>query len=377
MIPYGKQDITNDDIESVISVLRSDFLTQGPTVPKFERVLCEYTGAKYSVLTSNATSALHIACLALELSSNDILWTSPVTFIASASCAIYCGASVDFVDIDPDTGLISVEKLEDKLRIASKDGKLPKVVIPVHLAGQSCDMKNIYNLSKKYGFKIIEDAAHAVGARYKDEPVGNCRYSDITIFSFHPVKIITTGEGGVALTNNIYLANRMDLLRSHGITPNKSKMKNPIKAHWYYEQISLGYNYRMTDIQAALGISQMRRIDEYIEKRSNIAKIYTSKLDLDKVTPLKQMCNTKSSWHLYIIRVKNKKNRDKLAKILHTKGVCVNLHYIPLYRHPYMRCNFKLIGAENYYNSAITIPLFPKITNKDVDYIVDIVNSNL
>ena len=279
MIPYGKQDITDDDIDSVVSVLKSNFLTQGPMVPKFERILCEYVDSKYSVVVSNATSALHIACLALELSNGDILWTSPITFTSSSSCALYCGASVGFVDIDPNTGLMSIEKLKEKLRVANKDGKLPKIVIPVHLAGQSCDMASIYKLSKEYGFKIIEDASHAIGARYKKELVGNCRYSDITVFSFHPVKIITTGEGGAALTNNIDLYNRMNLFRSHGITRDKSKMKNPIEAHWYYEQISLGYNYRMTDIQAALGISQLSRLEKYVEKRANIAKDYTNKLD--------------------------------------------------------------------------------------------------
>jgi UDP-4-amino-4,6-dideoxy-N-acetyl-beta-L-altrosamine transaminase len=377
MIPYGKQEITDDDIESVLSVLKSDFLTQGPVVPEFEGLLCGYTGAKYSVLTSNATSALHIACLALGLSRNDTLWTSPITFIASASCALFCGASVDFVDINPGTGLMSIKKLKEKLEVADKSGKLPKIVIPVHLAGQSCDMESIYKLSKKYGFKIIEDAAHAIGAKYKQEAVGSCHYSDITIFSFHPVKIITTGEGGAALTNNIELAHHMNLLRSHGITRNKDEMRNPSEKPWYYEQISLGYNYRMTDIQAALGISQFSRLDKYIKKRTNIAKHYTDELDLNKVTPLEQKNDRSSSWHLYIIKVIDKSKRDGLVKVLQEHGIGTNLHYIPLYRHPYIQCNYNLSGSEQYYNSAITIPLFPNISYGDVSYIANTINSNL
>jgi UDP-4-amino-4,6-dideoxy-N-acetyl-beta-L-altrosamine transaminase len=376
MIPYGKQDITDSDIESVVSVLKSDFLTQGPVVPKFENLLCEYTHAKYSVLVNSATSALHIACLALELSDGDILWTSPITFVASVNCALYCGASVDFVDIDSNTGLMSVEKLKDKLECAYRDGKLPKIVIPVHLAGQSCDMQSIYKLSKEYGFSIIEDAAHAVGAKYKESPIGNCCYSDITIFSFHPVKIITTGEGGVALTNNAELAYTMGLLRSHGITREKSRMKACIDSPWYYEQVCLGYNYRMTDIQAALGISQLTRLDSYIEKRTNAAQYYTKKLDLEKVTPLEQKNNTKSSWHLYIIQVTDKDKRDGIVRTLNARGVGVNLHYIPVYRHPYMQYKYSLPGAESYYNRSFTVPLFPNLSHNKIDYICNIINSS-
>jgi len=377
MIPYGRQDITTDDIDSVVKVLKSDFLTQGPIVPKFESMLCEYTHAKYSVLVNSATSALHIACLALGLSDEDILWTSPITFSASANCALYCGASVDFVDIDPDTGLMSVEKLKQKLEDANRSNKLPKIVVPVHLAGQSCDMEEIYKLSNEYGFKIIEDAAHAIGAKYKDKFVGNCCYSDITIFSFHPVKVITTGEGGAALTNNAELAYSMGLLRSHGITRDKDKMNRDIGASWYYEQVSLGYNYRMTDIHAALGISQLSRLDMYIEKRTTIARYYNEKLDLNKVTPLKQKNNTKSSWHLYIIQVKNKDKRDELVKILHNHGIGVNLHYIPLYKHPYIQYDNSLAGAESYYGKSLTIPLFPNISNSDIKHISNIINSSL
>jgi len=371
MIPYGRQEVTEKDIEAVIKVLRSDYLTQGPAVPVFEERLCDYTGANHVVALNSCTSALHVACLALELGLGDILWTSPITFVASANCAHYCGASVDFVDIEPDTALMSVKKLEEKLIIAEKEGRLPKIVIPVHFAGQSCDMEVIHALSQKYGFRIIEDAAHAIGARYRGEPVGNCRYSDITVFSFHPVKIITTGEGGAALTNNIELANCMKLLRSHGITREQDKMKKISEGSWYYEQISLGFNYRMTDFQAALGISQLSRLNEYVTRRSEIACWYDSQFENIPIDPLIQKKDRKSSYHLYVIRVKNKKSeRDRLYEYLKNKNICVNLHYIPIYRQPFFNMKNRLPGSEKHYETAISLPIFPTISNANLKKIV-------
>lgn len=375
MIPYGKQDITKEDIRGVIKILRSDFLTQGPTIHKFENALCDYTGAKYSVVTNNCTSALHLACLALDLNSKDILWTSPITFVASANCALYCGATVDFVDINPDTALISIESLKEKLEKADKENKLPKIVIPVHFAGQPCDMEIIYNLSKQYGFKIIEDAAHAIGAKYQNELVGNCRYSDITVFSFHPVKIITTGEGGAALTNNLKLSERMELLRSHGITRDPSKMQKCSNNSWYYEQIELGLNYRMTDIHAALGNSQLDRLDKYVLQRSKIASWYDEKFKDIDVNPLLQKLNRSSSHHLYVVIFNGGlQERNKIYANLRECDIEVNLHYIPVYRHPYYKLkNFKgfFPAAEYYFNNAITLPLFPGLKQSELDYIND------
>ena len=372
-IPYGRQDITEADIESVIKVLRSNFITQGPVIPIFEQKLCDYTGAKYSVVVNSCTSALHIACLALDLGPGDILWTSPITFVASANCALYCGATIDFVDIDQDTALMSVERLRDKLEYAEKEGNLPKIIIPVHFAGQPCDMAEIYTLGKKYGFKIIEDAAHAIGAKYQDELVGNCRYSDITVFSFHPVKIITTGEGGAALTNNSKLAERMELLRSHGVTRDPNKMKNHSSPSWYYEQIELGLNYRMTDIHAALGNSQMDRLDEYILQRSKIALWYDEKFKDIDVNPLVQKLNRSSSYHLYVVMFKNgPQERNKVYANLRECGIEVNLHYMPVYRHPYYELkkikNF-FPAAEHYFNNTITLPIFPGLIQSELDYI--------
>ena len=371
MIPYGRQEVTEKDIEAVIKVLRSDYLTQGPAVPVFEERLCDYTGANHVVALISCTSALHVACLALELGLGDILWTSPITFVASANCAHYCGASVDFVDIEPDTALMSVKKLEEKLIIAEKEGRLPKIVIPVHFAGQSCDMEVIHALSQKYGFRIIEDAAHAIGARYRGEPVGNCRYSDITVFSFHPVKIITTGEGGAALTNNIELANCMKLLRSHGITREQDKMKKISEGSWYYEQISLGFNYRMTDFQAALGISQLSRLNEYVAKRSEIASWYDNNFKTLPVNPLIQNKDVESSYHLYVVRIKNgKEERNKFYRHLRDNDIFVNLHYIPIYRQPYYQGYEFLENAEKYYQETVSLPIFPTIKQIDLSKIV-------
>ena len=372
MIPYGRQNINQADIDAVVEVLRSDFLTQGPVVPEFEKAVAAYCHANHAVAVNSATSALHIACLALGVGKGDLVWTSPITFVASANCALYCGAEVDFVDIDPQTYNLSVDLLKEKLFHAEKAGTLPKVVIPVHLCGQPCDMEGIHALSKHYGFKIIEDASHAIGGRYKDEPVGNCKYSDITVFSFHPVKIITTGEGGIALTNNEQLAKSMRLMRSHGITSDKADMVpcSPEEL-WNYQQIVLGFNYRMTDIHAALGLSQMQRLDVFVAKRRAIAKRYDKELsDLPVVTPW-QHPDGYSSYHLYIIRLKlgelNKTHRQ-VYEALRTAGILVNLHYIPVYRQPYYEKMGFNAGycqqSEKYYSEAISFPIYPGLTEE-------------
>jgi len=379
LIPYGKHHITDDDIDEVVKVLKSDFITQGPKIPEFEEMIKKYTGAKYAIAVNSATSALHIACKALALGKGDILWTSPITFVASANCALYCNAQIDFVDIIPETYNLCPIALEKKLVQAKKDNKLPKIVIPVHLAGQSCDMNRIYELSQEYSFKIIEDASHAIGGKYKNEPIGQSRYSDITIFSFHPVKIITSAEGGMAITNNFELAEKMELLRTHGITRNNSLMKRIPDGPWYYEQIDLGFNYRMSDIHAALGISQMKRIDEYIEKRHNIVEKYnTSFQGLPIKTPF-QTQDTFSSFHLYIIRIENiLENTSKLKKFhmhLINKKIGVNLHYIPLHIQPYYReMGFKMGDfpqAEKYYREAVSLPIYPNLTEENQNIVIE------
>ena len=378
MIPYGRQDISEADIQAVVDVLRSDFLTQGPAVPAFEKSITDYCGAKHAVAVNSATSALHIACLALGVGKGDVVWTSPITFVASANCALYCGADVDFVDIDPRTYNLSTERLAEKLAQAEKSGRLPKVVIPVHLCGQPCDMAGIHALSQRYGFKIIEDASHAIGGKYKGEPIGNCRYSDITVFSFHPVKIITTGEGGMALTNNENLAKRMQLLRSHGITREAGEMTHAPDGPWYYQQIELGFNYRMTDIQAALGLSQMSRLDEFVAKRHAIAKRYEQLLaDLPVITPW-QHPDGYSGLHLYVIRLKLAeigKTHRQVFEALRAAGIGVNLHYIPVYRQPYYEdMGFKAglcPEAERYYLEAISLPMYPNLTEAQQDKVIE------
>jgi len=371
-IPYGRQEVTQKDIDAVIQTLKSDFLTQGPAVPLFEQKLCSYTGARYSVAVNSCTSALHIACLALGLGPGDILWTSPITFVASANCALYCGASVDFVDIEPDTALMSVEKLKDKLEWAEKEGKLPKIVIPVHFAGQPCDMEEIYNLGQKYGFKIIEDAAHAIGSKYKSESIGNCKYSDITVFSFHPVKIITTGEGGAVMTNSLLLAEKMDVLRSHGITRDPKKMQNKPDGMWYYEQIDIGFNYRMTDIQAALGSSQMNRLDQYVSRRSEISEWYDKQFINTKINPLLRKLNRVSSCHLYVVMVQDgAPSRNSLYNDMHKCGIGVNLHYIPVYHQPVFNKGTWLENTEIYYDRAISLPIYPTLNNEQLERVVD------
>ena len=381
MIPYGRQDITQADINSVIKVLQSDFLTQGPQVPKFEKVVSQYCNVKYALATNSATSALHLACLSLGLNNNDWLWTTSITFVASANCGLYCGAKVDFVDINPATYNICPEVLEKKLVKAKKLGKLPKIVIPVHLCGQSCDMKSIYKLSKEYGFKIIEDASHAIGGKYLNEPIGNCKYSDITVFSFHPVKIITTGEGGMALTNNNKLFKRMSLLRSHGITRDPSQMTKQADGDWYYQQIELGYNYRMTDIQAALGVSQLKRLDDYVSRRH---ELYTRYNELLKGFPLVipyQYSDGYSAFHLYIIRLKNRDKHKQVFEYLRKNGIGVNLHYIPVYHQPYYEAmGFKkgyCLEAENYYNEAISLPMYATLSEAEQDKVAAVLHEAL
>jgi UDP-4-amino-4,6-dideoxy-N-acetyl-beta-L-altrosamine transaminase len=369
MIPYGRQDISEADIQAVVDVLRSDLLTQGPAVPAFEKAISGYCGAQQAVAVNSATSALHIACLALGVGPGDWVWTSPITFVASANCALYCGAQVDFVDIDPQTYNLSVERVAEKLRQAEQVGRLPKVVIPVHLCGQPCDMVGIYALSQRYGFKIIEDASHAIGGRYKGEPIGNCRYSNITVFSFHPVKIITTGEGGMALTNDAQLTKRMQLLRSHGITRDAADMTHEPDGPWYYQQIDLGFNYRMTDLQAAMGLSQLQRLDTYVAKRHGLATRYDELLaDLPVTTPW-QHPDSYSGLHLYVIRLQLgaiKANYREVFKRLRSAGVGVNLHYIPIYCQPYYaRMSFKpsdFPEAERYYAEAMSLPMYPRLT---------------
>jgi len=384
MIPYGMQEINETDIKSVLDVLQSDFLTQGPKVPAFEKAVAKYCNAKYSVAVNSATSALHIACLSLGLGKGDWLWTSPNSFVASANCGLYCDANIDFVDIDSQTYNLSVSELEKKLIWAKQENKLPKVVIPVHFAGQPCNMKRIYDLAQIYGFKIIEDASHAIGSKYLDKPTGGCQYSDITVFSFHPVKIITTGEGGLATTNSIELAEKMRLLRSHGITREKSKMFGTSEGEWCYQQVGLGFNYRMTELQAALGISQMQRLDEYVVKRHKLQKKYNSVLNSLPIIIPHQDKDCYSSLHLYPIQIKIhkiKKSRAKIFNSLNKFGIGVNVHYIPIHTQPYyLDLGFSkgdFPNAENFYRGAISIPIFQSMTEDQQDQVIHAIHSVL
>lgn len=376
MIPYGRQDITAADIEQVAQVLRSDFLTQGPAVPRFEQAVATRVRANHGVAVNSATSALHIACLALGLKEGDELWTVPNTFVASANCARYCGARVDFVDIDSRTWNISVPLLRDKLSAAKRAGKLPKVIVPVHFAGQPTDQQAIWALANEHGVRVIEDASHSIGALRNGEPVGSCRWADITVFSFHPVKIITTAEGGLALTNDARLAHSMSMLRSHGITREREAFTAPSAGPWYYEQQQLGFNYRMTDVQAALGLSQLARLDEYIERRNALARRYQQAfqglpLDLPHVVE-----GSRSAFHIYVIRLQGATAARHCAtfEALRERGVAVNLHYMPVHLQPYYRRLGFTPGqfpeAERHGTSAITLPLYPALSERDQDQVI-------
>lgn len=384
MIPYGRQSVTEEDIDAVVDVLRSDFLTQGPIIPKFEYAIASRFQVAHGVATNSATSALHLACMALGLEPGDSLWTTPISFVASSNCGLYCGATIDFVDIDPITYNLSVDSLSEKLSVAKKKNCLPKIVVPVHMAGQSCDMDAIYDLSKKYGFHIIEDASHALGGTYKGKPVGSCQYSDITVFSFHPVKIITTGEGGMALTNDVRLAEKMRLMRSHGITRDPSNMTKAPHGAWYYQQITLGYNYRMTDIQAALGISQLKRLPEVIGVRTELAMRYDKYLSGLSLDTPRQLLKSESAWHLYIVRLKIRDDRTSHRRVfdfLRDSGIGVNLHYIPIYLQPHYQAMGFTPGlcpeAEAYYGEAISLPIFPGLSTKDQDKVVECLGAAL
>ena len=384
-IPYGRQNITEEDIDAVVNVLKSDYLTQGPKVPEFEDSIKKQCNVGYALAMNSATSALHVACLALDVGKDDIVWTTPITFVASANCALYCGATIDFVDIDPKTYNLSTQALDEKLQAAKVEGRLPKVVIPVHLCGQPCDMEGIYKLSKEYGFSIIEDASHAIGGSYKNEPIGNCQYSDITIFSFHPVKIITTAEGGVATTNSKDLAQKMDLLRSHGITRDSDLMTHEPDGSWYYQQVMLGFNYRMTEMQAALGVSQIKRLSTITDKRHQLAKNYDSILaELPVVTPY-QHSDGYSGLHLYVIRLETnqiQKSHKEVFDELRAANIGVNLHYIPVHLQPYYQqsLGFKagdFPEAELYYSQAISLPMYPGLSNEEQDYVLQTLRSIL
>lgn len=380
MIPYGRQDITRADIDAVVGVLQSDFLTQGPMVPRFEQAVASHVGARHALAVNSATSALHIACLALGLGPGDRLWTTPVTFVASANCGLYCGAQVDFVDIDPRSYNLCPQALARKLEAAERTGQLPKVVVAVHLCGQPCDMAAIHALSQRYGFKIIEDASHAIGGKYRGEYIGNSRYSDITVFSFHPVKIITTAEGGMALTNSDELAGKMALLRSHGITRDPAQMTHEADGPWYYQQIDLGFNYRMTELQAALGVSQMERLDDFVARRHRLAARYDELLAALPLTLPWQHTDSYSGLHLYVIRLqldKIGKTHREVFESLRAQGIGVNLHYIPVHTQPYYQQLGFRVGdfpeAERYYAEAISLPMFQTLTEDQQNTVADAV----
>jgi UDP-4-amino-4,6-dideoxy-N-acetyl-beta-L-altrosamine transaminase len=374
-IPYGRQSISEEDVRAVVDVLRSDFLTQGPAVPAFEKAIGDRCGGVHAVAVNSATSALHLACLALGVGKGDLVWTVPTTFVASANCARYCGADVDFVDIDPRTYELSVAALAAKLAQAERSGRLPKVVIPVHLCGQPCELAAIAELAARYGFRVLEDASHAIGARYRGEPVGSCRHSDLAVFSFHPVKIITTGEGGVATTRDPALARRMALLRSHGITRDPSELTRTSEGPWYYEQVDLGFNYRMTDLQAALGLSQLARLEPLVARRAALARRYDAALGGLPLTTPWQHPDSASSWHLYVVRLHDPARRREVFEGMRAAGIGVNLHYIPVHRQPYYeRLGFRagdFPEAERYHAAAMSLPLFPDLTDEDQDFVVD------
>lgn len=381
MLPYGRQSVDDDDIAAVVSVLKSDFLTQGPVVPAFENAVAKKVEAGFGVAANSATSALHVAVQSLGVGPGDRVWTSPITFVASANCARYCGADVDFVDIDPNTFNMSADALEHKLKDAERNSTLPKVIVPVHMCGQSPDMQRIAGLAKTYGIKVVEDASHAIGARYLNEPVGRCKFSDITVFSFHPVKIITSGEGGLAVTNDPSLAEKMSRLRSHGITRDAEKMTRPADGPWYYQQLELGFNYRMTELQAALGISQLEKLDHFVARRHELARRYDERLEALPLVRPHQHEDTFSAFHLYVVRLKTDDadlHRTVFEK-LREQGIGVNLHYIPVHLQPY----YEALGfrrgdypeAERYYRQAITLPLFPGMSEQDQDDVIRVLKA--
>lgn len=376
MIPYGRQSISDADVKAVVDTLQSDFLTQGPAIPAFEEALAKYCKVPYAIAVNSATSALHIACLALDVKAGDRVWTSPISFVASANCALYCGAKVDFVDVEPDTGLMSVKALAAKLQQAAANNTLPKVLIPVHLAGHSCAMQQIATLCQPYGIRIIEDASHAIGGSYQQNKIGSCQFSDITVFSFHPVKIITTAEGGAALTKDMALAARMQLLRSHGITRNPDDMTELSHGPWYYQQIDLGLNYRMTDLQAALGLSQLKRLDIFVNQRIEAVANYSALLQ-NLALELPQECSTgQSSWHLYIVKLHDENLRLSTFETLRAAGIGVNVHYIPIHTQPYYQKLGFLWGdfpqAEYFYSRIISLPLYADLTQKSQDYVASV-----
>ncbi|MGS0496146.1 UDP-4-amino-4,6-dideoxy-N-acetyl-beta-L-altrosamine transaminase [Pseudoalteromonas mariniglutinosa] len=381
MIPYGKQSISQADIDAVIDVLKSDWLTQGPQVPAFEQAIADYCCVEFACATNSATSALHIACLALDVGEGDTVWTSPISFVASSNCALYCKANVDFVDIDLETGNMSVSALTAKLKLAKQKNTLPKVVIPVHLAGQSCDMAAISALAREYDFKVIEDASHAIGAKYKGKPVGSCDYSDITVFSFHPVKIITSAEGGIAVTNSAELNKKMNRLRSHGITNIPEEMTEPSHGPWYYQQLELGFNYRMTDMQAALGLSQLKQLDNFVKTRNLIAKQFDSFFSKHNMQSLIITEECYSSYHLYILRLEfsNQEQQAKFVEQLRSHGVYAHLHYMPIFLQPYYQQfgfdELAFTNAMKYYHQAVTIPLHPTLTEQEISKVQNTVKN--
>ena len=380
MIPYGRQEIDKSDIDAVVRVLQSDFLTQGPQVPAFEAEVAKLTGATYGIAMNSATSALHAACVALGVDKDDLVWTSSISFVASANCAIYCGAEVDFLDVDPTTGNISIPDLEERLHKAQAADRLPKVVIPVHFAGQPLDMKAIFELSQLYGFAVLEDASHALGAQFDGDTVGGCRYSQITVFSFHPVKMITTAEGGMATTNSAELAAKMQRFRSHGISRDLIGNRTEIDGDWTYDMIDLGFNYRMADLFAALGRSQLLRLHDFIEKREQIARAYTTQLPEGIATPLNTLPGSKSSWHLFVVLFPDWRRRKASYDLLRQEGYSVNVHYRPIYRQSFYARSQKYSpssfpGAEKYYNRALSLPLFASLSFEHVERVVSILET--
>lgn len=377
MIPYGRQQIDESDIDAVVAVLRSDWLTQGPAIEAFECAVAQRCDARYTVAVSNATAALHLACLAAGLGPDDWLWTSPNTFVASANCARYCGAKVDFVDIDPVTWNMDVAHLAAKLAHAEKLNRLPKILVPVAFSGQSCDMAAIRSLADAYGVLIIEDASHAIGATYQGRPVGCGDYADMTVFSFHPVKIITSGEGGMLLTNSAELQQRLCRLRSHGISRDPALMSEPSHGPWYYQQLELGFNYRITDIQAALGLSQLSKLDGFLQRRRQLAARYDLLLqELPLCLPGRQ-AGVESAWHLYVVRLqlaRIKRSRREVFDALRTAGIGVNVHYIPVHLQPYYRelgfCPGDFPAAEAYYSEALTLPLHAGMLDSEQDQVI-------